>query len=555
MSLVELINRQNPRLRRRVMLASFVAGLVNAGILAIVNTAAQQTEAPRVPLFLLFLAAIPIYAFCSRYAFRHISALLEDTLFEIRLRVATKARRADLLGLERIGAAEIQDRITENLTAISQSGSYLANMMQMAAVVLFSALYLANVSKPGFVITGSLLGVGLVLFYVRTNEIKSYVRKAGQMRLSFLETMSDLFRGAKEVRLSRERGADIGKEVRQAADDLRTTSLKASRLMDDNGTFAQCTRYATLGAAVFVLPQYFSVGSATATQLVAGILFLFIPLSYVLACYPAFLQANAALQHIAALEAKLDDATRGVAPESGEEDPWRGRFATIEARDIEFCYPANGKGQAFRVGPVRLTITSGEVLFIVGGNGSGKSTLLRVLTGLYAPTRGSLLADGIAVQPPNVQAYREMISAVFSDFHLFRKLYGMAGIDDAAVRRLLEQMQLDRKTSFSNQRFSTQELSTGQRKRLALLITLLEDRPLYMFDEWAADQDPEFRAYFYESLLPTLKRRGKTVVIVTHDDRYFHLADRLITLEYGDIRSIEEQKPSLPGEVAGMAPP
>jgi putative ATP-binding cassette transporter len=207
------------------------------------------------------------------------------------------------------------------------------------------------------------------------------------------------------------------------------------------------------------------------------------------------------------------------------------------------------------VGPLRLTITSGEVLFIVGGNGSGKSTLLRVLTGLYAPTRGSLLADGIAVQPPNVQAYREMISAVFSDFHLFRKLYGMAGIDDAAVRRLLEQMQLDRKTSFSNQRFSTQELSTGQRKRLALLITLLEDRPLYMFDEWAADQDPEFRAYFYESLLPTLKRRGKTVVIVTHDDRYFHLADRLITLEYGDIRSIEEQKPSLPGEVAGMAPP
>ena len=463
MLLVELINRQNPRLRRRIALASFVAGLVNAGILAIVNTAAQQAETPSVRLFLLFLAAIPIYTLCSRYAFRHITKLLEDTLFDIRLRVAAKVRRTDLLGLERIGVAEIQDRITENLTAVSQSGAHLANMMQMAAVVIFSAVYLANVSKPGFMITGSLLSVGLVLFYIRSDEIKSYVRKAGQMRLSFLETMSDLFRGAKEIRFSRKRSADIEKEVRQVAENLRTTSLEASRLVDDNGTFAQCTRYATLGAAVFILPQYFGVGSATASQLVTGILFLFIPLSYVLACYPAFIQANTALQHIATLEAKLDDAARGVTPESGQEDPWRGRFATIEARDMEFRYAVNGKGQAFRVGPLRLTITSGEVLFIVGGNGSGKSTLLRVLTGLYAPSRGSLVVDGIAVQPPNVQAYREMISAIFSDFHLFKKLYGMAGVDDAAVRRLLEQMQLDRKTSFSNQRFSTQDLSTGQR--------------------------------------------------------------------------------------------
>ncbi|MGK4008336.1 cyclic peptide export ABC transporter [Sorangium sp. So ce1036] len=553
MLLVELINRQNPRLRRRIALASFIAGLVNAGILAIVNTAAQQAASPSVRLFLLFLAAIPIYAFCARYAFRNISTLLEDTLFDIRLRVAAKARRADLLGLERIGAAEIQDRITENLTIISQSGAYLANMMQMAAIVIFSAIYLANVSRPGFMITGTLLSVGLILFYVRNTEIKSHVMRAGQMRLSFIEAMSDLFRGAKEIRFSRKRGAEIDEEVRQVAGDLRATSLEASRLVDDNGTFAQCTRYATLGAAVFVLPQYFGADSATASQLVTGILFLFIPLSYVMACYPAFIQANTALQHIATLEAKLDDAARGVVQGSGEQDPWNGRFAAIEARDIEFRYAASGKGQAFRVGPLRLTITSGEVLFIVGGNGSGKSTLLRALTGLYAPTRGSLLVDGIAVQPSNVQAYREMISVIFSDFHLFKKLYGMAGVDDAEVRRLLAQMQLDRKTSFSNQRFSTQELSTGQRKRLALMITLLEDRPMYAFDEWAAEQDPEFRRYFYEELIPDLKRRGKTVVIVTHDDRYFHLADRLITLEYGDIRSSRGAHPSLPGEEAGMA--
>jgi putative ATP-binding cassette transporter len=552
MTLVELINRQDPRLRRRIALASFLAGLINAGILAIVNSAAQQAESPSVRLFFLFLIAIPIYAFSARYAFRNISVLLEDTLFDIRLRVAAKARRADLLGLERIGAAEIHDRITENLTAISQSGAHLANMMQMVAIVIFSAIYLANISKPGFVITGSLLTVGLVLFYIRSAEIKTDLIKNGKMRLTFIETLGDLLQGAKEIRFSRKRSVDIEKDIRQVAGSLRATSLKAARLVDDNGTFAQCTRYVTLGAAVFVLPQYFGVSAATASQLVAGILFLFIPLGYVLACYPAYVQANTAMQHISALEAKLDEATRGVTPESGEEDPWHGKLGAIEARDVEFRYAQNGKGEAFRVGPLRLTIKSGEVVFIVGGNGSGKSTLLRVLTGLYAPTRGSLLVNGLAVQPPNVQAYREMISAIFSDFHLFKKLYGMAGVDDAEVRRLLEQMQLDRKTSFSNQRFSTQSLSTGQRKRLALLITLLEDRPMYAFDEWAADQDPEFRRYFYEELIPDLKRRGKTVVIVTHDDRYFHLADRLVTLDYGEIRSVQEQRLSPPAQEMGM---
>jgi putative pyoverdin transport system ATP-binding/permease protein len=545
MSLAELIKKQDPRLRRRIAAASFVAGLVNVAILAIVNEAAKSAKTPSLRLLVVFLAAIPLYVLCARYAFRKVSHILEDTLFDIRIRVAIKARRADLLGLERIGAAEIYDRISENLTTISQSGTHLANMLQMTAIVIFSSIYLANVSRPGFVITATLLGAGLTLFYIKSDEIKADLRKSGQIRLAFFDTLGDLLRGAKEIRFSRRRGRDIDKEIREVSGSLRESSLNASHRVDDNATFAQCTRYVALGAAVFALPQWFDVEPAVASELVTGILFLFIPLAYVLACYPAFMQANAAMQHIEILEAKLDDAARNVVPETGEEDPWRGQLTRIEARDIEFRYPSSsGKGDTFRIGPLQLTIERGEVVFIVGGNGCGKSTLLRVIMGLYAPTRGKLLVDGLMVRPQNVQAYREMISAVFSDFHLFKKLYGMAGIEEEAVRRLLVQMQLDHKTSYARQRFSTQELSTGQRKRLALLVTLLEDRPVYAFDEWAADQDPEFRRYFYEALIPDLKRRGKTVLVVTHDDRYFHLAERLVTLEYGDIRSIEATRPA-----------
>jgi len=70
---------------------------------------------------------------------------------------------------------------------------------------------------------------------------------------------------------------------------------------------------------------------------------------------------------------------------------------------------------------------------------------------------------------------------------------------------------------------------------LALLVSLVEDKELYLFDEWAADQDPEFRDVFYNKLLPELKSRGKLVIVISHDDRYFHKADQIVKLEQGAV--------------------
>ena len=89
--------------------------------------------------------------------------------------------------------------------------------------------------------------------------------------------------------------------------------------------------------------------------------------------------------------------------------------------------------------------------------------------------------------------------------------------------------------SYADGRFSTLDLSTGQRKRLAMVAALLDDKPIYIFDEWAADQDPGFRRYFYEGLLGELKARGKTVLAVTHDDRYFGVADRVVKRGEGGV--------------------
>jgi putative ATP-binding cassette transporter len=294
--------------------------------------------------------------------------------------------------------------------------------------------------------------------------------------------------------------------------------------------------YILLGAVIFALPKYVDLEVKTMVSLVACAAFIWGPFTSVAGGLNAVFSSSVAFEQIRRLEEKLDEAVRQATVKKTE-DPWDGRMGTLSTRDIVYEYPSEDGDRTFRVGPIDLDIEPGEIVFLVGGNGSGKSTLLKVLTGLYPRSGGELRVGGVLVKPENVAAYREMISAIYTDFHLFSKFYGMLDAEPEAVRALLTQMGLQGKTSFEKQRFTRRELSTGQRKRLATIVTLLEDRPVHVFDEWAADQDPGYRKYFYEELLPALKSRGKTVIAVTHDDRYFHCADRVIKLSYGKVQA------------------
>jgi putative ATP-binding cassette transporter len=196
------------------------------------------------------------------------------------------------------------------------------------------------------------------------------------------------------------------------------------------------------------------------------------------------------------------------------------------------------------VGPIDLTIRAHEITFITGGNGSGKSTFLKLLTGLYQPTSGVIKVDKVPIDETNREIYRNMISTVFSDYHLFKRLYGLRNIDHQEINELLREMELEEKTGLVDNEFETLELSNGQKKRLALLVSLLEDRPIFVFDEWAADQDPGFRRKFYKELLQKLKEKGKTIIAVTHDDRYFDVADRLLKMEEGKVTEERDGKTS-----------
>ncbi len=190
----------------------------------------------------------------------------------------------------------------------------------------------------------------------------------------------------------------------------------------------------------------------------------------------------------------------------------------------------------FMLGPIDLTVRSGELIFIVGSNGSGKSTLAKLITGLYTPQSGEILLDGLPVNETNIEWYRQHFATTFADVYLFDRYLGLEDRQsDPEINRYLKEFQLDRKVSVTNGILSTIDLSQGQRKRLALLTAFLEDRPIYLFDEWASDQDPTFREIFYARMLIELKERGKLVIVITHDDRYFHLADRILKLNYGRV--------------------
>lgn len=545
MNLVDLVKREAGDELRGLVVTATIAGAANVAVIAQVQSVAQAPDDSGIVSFLTFLLLVTLYILCARRTYHRCTQLVESVLNRIKNRIILKIGKLDLRSMERLGTSEIFDRITENTTVISGSAGMLANLLQSLCIVLFAILYIASISMPAFGLVGLITFLGMSLYVSKKNEIDSFLRQAAQTRLAFLDLLGDLLKGFKEAKLNRRRLGEVTDDIRRSSSALSGVTVQANHLFDDNLIMATCILFAMLGALVFALPANVKTDAATLGKLVAGAMFIWGPLGGVASGFPAYMRSNSALARVKELEDKLDAAAEKI-PAEDAVDPWPGPFQELEAVGVEYEYGQSKVGSRFRVGPASLTLRAGEVVFIVGGNGSGKSTLLKVLTGLYPAQAGSLRVDGVRLDPENLGAYREKITAIFSDFHLFSRLYGLLGVDPDEVQRLLALMQLEDKTSFKEKRFSTRDLSTGQRKRLAMIVALLEDRPIYVFDEWAADQDPEFRKYFYDELLPELKRRGKAVLAVSHDDRYFRCADRVIVMEYGQIRSDVRREDATP---------
>jgi putative ATP-binding cassette transporter len=298
--------------------------------------------------------------------------------------------------------------------------------------------------------------------------------------------------------------------------------------------WAQILFYGVLGAVLFkALGGRQTLAAETLTGYLLTTIYMINTVWGVVDGWTIFAQAQIALNRVHSLGLSLG---RPAAEEQTVPPDAPPAWHRLEFDGVTYTYPPDVDGQAFVLGPVDFTLHRGELAFLAGGNGSGKSTLAKVLTGLYSPEAGVIRLDDVAIEDKNRDWYCEQISAIFSDFYLFDTLLGLDAPElDAQARRYLVELELDTKVQVTDGVLSTTALSYGQRKRLALLTAFLEDRPIYVFDEWAADQDPHYRQIFYDRLLPELKVRGKTVLVISHDDRYYHLGDRILRLDYGKL--------------------
>lgn len=553
MSIFEFLFEEAKDERAAIFGLATIAGISNVAALMIVNSVTHAPETATPSSFLLFSSAVGVAILGTRTSARRMNALIENSVHRLKVRLVKKIENCEIERLERIDAPEILDRLTENAATISVSASAISQVLPSASMFICGIMYLMWLSPPAFAVLLPLQLISIHLYRSQNTTLRRILEDRSKVRIRFLETIFDVLRGAKEIRLNRARTRSIEGDFRQTSHTLGKASANANKLYDDNALFVATNLYVLLAALAFVLPKHVDLDGAHVAKLVATILFIWASAQALIEVYVTAVKSNDALANIQALEKRLDGA-RKIEADANVPDPWSGRPGSIEFTDVEYAYPHVGHDVPFHIGPLNLRIEPGEVVFIVGGNGSGKSTLLKLLTGLYSPTNGTLTVAEHLVSPANAGHHREMISVIFSEFHLFSRAYGLLDADPKAVQALLSEMHIDHKTAFHDGSFTHQKLSTGQKKRLAMVITLLEDRPVLVLDEWAADQDPEFRKHFYEEMIPAFKRKGKTVIAVSHDDRYFHVADRVITLEYGQIRSERRKEdPSEPAFTAAQA--
>jgi putative ATP-binding cassette transporter len=538
MNLLRLLQSESRTPPRRLLWIATLCGLSNALILAVINLAASSTltHAENFRALVLFVLVLALYIITQRHILITSTLEIERILDKIRVRIADKVRHAELLPLEKIGRATIYASVSKETLTISQAAAIIVIACQSAILVAFTLLYLAWLSRPAFLICIALTLVALSIHFTRARQLGQDLYEAMQRENRFVDALNDLLDGFKEVKMNRARSAEVFAEAQAISASVKEIKAKTQVQFSDHFIFSQISFYILIGAVVFLLPRISATSPAMLTKATAAILFIVGPIANVIGAIPTFARANAAVAQISELEAALDQLERsagapGAAPSTSPIAP---PFRRIVFQDVVFQYP-NGEGTPFRIGPIRLTIEAGKTLFIVGGNGTGKSTLLLLLTGLYRPTSGTIRVDGVEVGPGNYDSYRELFSVIFSDYHLFARLYGIPGVTAAEVEGLLELLRIEGKTRWAGGRFETLDLSTGQRKRLALLVTFLEDRPICVFDEWAADQDPVFRKFFYEELLSRMRQAGKTIVAATHDDRYFHVADQVLKMEDGKL--------------------
>lgn len=514
--------------------AAVLAGLFSAGLLAIISNALHRSADMPVHLLLAFGALAGGKILATGASQLLLVRFSQGTVLELSLALCAKIVRGPLPLLEQRGSAQILVTLTDDVSSVTWAVQCLPQLAMNVAVVAGCGVYLAWLSWPLFLGAAGVTLLGALVSKILHDRAFRVIHAAREARARLFEHFRSLTTGLKELMMHRaRREALVREKIHAAADDYRRSNLAATTHYTLAEGWLQALYHGIVGLLLFAFPLVARPSPEAVTAYVFTMIYMMGPMWTIIGSVPAIARGQVALDKIEALGVFLDAPEAASAPVDATESP-EGELL-IDMKKVVFTYDeTDPTASAFSLGPLDFRLRPGELVFVVGGNGSGKSTFLKVLAGLYPPREGEIWLGGTRVSDRTREWYREHFSVVFADCFVFDALLGLdaSGLD-ATAAQYLQLLQLDRRVSLRGGEFSTTALSQGQRKRLALLTAYLEDRPFYVFDEWAAEQDPQYRDVFYSKLLPGLRQRGKGVVVITHDDRYFHLSDRIVKLEDG----------------------
>lgn len=518
------------------VLLGIIGGLAVTALLATVNQGLHASDGMGRGVILAFAGLCIVALISSIAADSGTNYVGQKVIAKLRKDLGAKVLSAPIEQIERYRTHRLIPVLTRDVDTVSDFAFAFAPLAIACTTVAGCLAYLAYLSWPVFLITLLAIGIGSAVQYVARQKGIAGFHAARDAEDNLQKHYSSIAEGAKELRIHRRRRHTmLTRHIQGTADFICDTHVRSINIFVAAKSLGSMLFFVVIGVTLALQSLWPSNDPSVMSGFVLVLLYMKGPLETLIANLPILGKAQIAFRRIADLSERFSSPEPHLLLHPDVQAP--PETARLEMRDVQYTYPAVEGVTPFRVGPVNLTIEPGEILFIVGENGCGKTSLIKLLLGLYSPQQGSILLNGVAVDARSLDDYRQLFTTVFADYYLFEELIDSNEQVPDEAQRYLERLEIAHKVGIRDGAFTTTDLSTGQRKRLALLNAWLEHRPVLVFDEWAADQDPTFRRVFYTELLPDLKRLGKTIIVISHDDRYFDVADQLVRMNAGQVVS------------------
>ena len=478
-----------------VLVMSFLVSISHGLLLSIINSAIDNRMNHEFDAshFSIFIFCMLIFVVGSYFTIYKTTAMVGYFTHRLRTQIIDKITLANLKSMESYARGQIFTHLTKDVSQLASTALESVGVFKAIILITFCVIYLTFLSLPVVIVTLFAIVIGVSIYFWQEGKAKRWLEKAREQEAGFLQLVIDKLDGFKELKINDARNRGLVQNLVSVSDDFRANHARSEFIFFAYSLISQLALFTILALFVFTPANWFSTDSSIIFKIVATLLFMLAPLERIVDFIGPLSRASVAYKRIEDLELLLERSAENLytGPEttSSLDGP-------IMLKGLEHSYLNPSDQSTFSTGPLDLKFGKGEITFICGGNGSGKTTLLKLLTGLYLPEKGVIVSNGKEVKLSDVQSYRNLFSVIFSDYHLFKTLFGMTPIPKDRISNFISKFGLSNKTKLVENRYESVLLSTGQQKRLALVTVLAEDRPVIVLDEFAADQDPEFRRYF-----------------------------------------------------------